>query len=97
IAYERIGPAGIAAFALPPALMVFTTRQYLDRTRESVVELRETNEALSERNGRARTRPRRPDPQRRAFAGRPPRRPLLDRGRREQPRPAAARRRRPGR
>jgi hypothetical protein len=50
IAYERIGPAGIAAFALPPALMVFTVRQYLDRTRESVVELRAANTTLSERN-----------------------------------------------
>jgi HD-GYP domain-containing protein (c-di-GMP phosphodiesterase class II) len=50
IAYERIGPAGVAAFAVPPALLVFTTRQYLNRTRESVVELRTANTQLSDRN-----------------------------------------------
>ncbi len=50
IAYDKVGPAGVAAFALPPALMIVSVRQYLDRTRESVEEVRTANTALEERN-----------------------------------------------
>ena len=36
IAYKQIGTAGLAAFALPPALMMFSVRQYLQRTAAAV-------------------------------------------------------------
>src|SRR5439155_11466941 len=45
-AYENVGPAGLLAFALPPALMIFSVRQYLERTRESVHAVVEANEEL---------------------------------------------------
>jgi HD-GYP domain-containing protein (c-di-GMP phosphodiesterase class II) len=32
IAYEQTGATGLAAFALPPALMILSVRQYLERT-----------------------------------------------------------------
>jgi HD-GYP domain-containing protein (c-di-GMP phosphodiesterase class II) len=50
IAYERIGIAGLLAFALPPALMTFSVRQYLARTRSSVEEVRQANEELRRTN-----------------------------------------------
>jgi HD domain-containing protein len=50
VAYDKIGPAGVAAFAIPPALMIVSLRQYLDRTRASVEEVRAANAALEERN-----------------------------------------------
>jgi HD domain/MASE9 len=43
IAYEQIGVIGLAAFALPPALMVLSVRQYLERTSAAVEEIREAN------------------------------------------------------
>jgi ribonuclease P protein subunit RPR2 len=43
IAYEQIGTAGLVAFALPPALMIISVRQYLERTTEAVEEVREAN------------------------------------------------------
>ncbi len=43
IAYEQIGLAGLAAFALPPALMVVSVRQYIERTSEAVEEVRQMN------------------------------------------------------
>jgi HD domain-containing protein/MASE9 protein len=43
IAYEQIGVTGLAAFALPPALMILSVRQYLERTSAAVEEIRETN------------------------------------------------------
>jgi putative nucleotidyltransferase with HDIG domain len=46
VAYERIGLAGLVAFVVPPALMILSTRQYLERTRESVEELRMANADL---------------------------------------------------
>ena len=43
IAYEQIGVAGLVAFTLPPALMILSVRQYLERTTAAVDEIRETN------------------------------------------------------
>ena len=43
IAYQQIGTAGLAAFTLPPALMILSVRQYLERTAASVEEIREAN------------------------------------------------------
>jgi hypothetical protein len=43
IAYEQIGIAGLVAFTLPPALMILTLRQYLERTAAAVEEVREAN------------------------------------------------------
>jgi len=50
IAYERVGVAGVVAFTLPPALLLLSVRQYLDRTKEAVEEVREANESLAQRN-----------------------------------------------
>lgn len=50
IAYRETGILGLAAFALPPAFMMYSVRQYLARTRESVEEIRRKNEELAERN-----------------------------------------------
>jgi putative nucleotidyltransferase with HDIG domain len=56
-AYDRVGVYGMLAFALPPAMMMFSVRQYTNRTRQSVEEVRQANEelrcanvALAERN-----------------------------------------------
>jgi hypothetical protein len=46
IAYQQIGTAGLVAFALPPALMMFSVRQYLQRTATAVEEIREANLSL---------------------------------------------------
>lgn len=46
IAFERVGVAGLLAFALPPALLMVSVQQYLNRTREAVEEVREANEEL---------------------------------------------------
>jgi len=43
IAYEQIGTAGLVAFTLPPALMILSVRQYLERTTAAVEEIREAN------------------------------------------------------
>jgi putative nucleotidyltransferase with HDIG domain len=43
IAYEQIGITGLAAFALPPALMILSVRQYLERTTAAVDEIRQAN------------------------------------------------------
>jgi len=43
IAYEQIGITGLAAFALPPALMVLSVQQYLERTTAAVDEIRQAN------------------------------------------------------
>jgi response regulator RpfG family c-di-GMP phosphodiesterase len=50
IAYERVGLVGLIAFALPPALMAFSQRQYLARTRASVEDVRRANEELRRTN-----------------------------------------------
>jgi hypothetical protein len=46
IAYEQIGTAGLVAFTLPPALMILSVRQYLERTAASVEEIRQANLSL---------------------------------------------------
>ncbi len=46
IAYEQTGATGLAAFALPPALMILSVRQYLERTTAAVEEIREVNMRL---------------------------------------------------
>ena len=43
IAYEEVGVAGLVAFTLPPALMILSVRQYLEKTTAAVDEIRETN------------------------------------------------------
>src|SRR5262249_8272079 len=43
IAYEQIGIAGLVAFTLPPALLMLSARQYLERTAAAVEEAREAN------------------------------------------------------
>jgi HD-GYP domain-containing protein (c-di-GMP phosphodiesterase class II) len=48
LAFERLGVGGLAAFALPPAFMMLSTKQYLDRTRASVEEVRRTNADLAD-------------------------------------------------
>jgi hypothetical protein len=50
IAYQQIGTAGLAAFALPPALMILSVRQYLERTAAAVEEIRQTNLRLRRAN-----------------------------------------------
>ncbi len=46
IAYEQIGTTGLVAFALPPALMILSVRQYLERTAAAMDEVREANQNL---------------------------------------------------
>jgi HD-GYP domain-containing protein (c-di-GMP phosphodiesterase class II) len=48
LGFERLGVGGLAAFALPPAFMMISTKQYLDRTRASVEEIRRTNADLAD-------------------------------------------------
>jgi HD domain len=43
IAYNQVGLAGLVAFTLPPALMILTVRQYLERTAAAVEEVRDAN------------------------------------------------------
>lgn len=50
IAYEQVGVLGLLAFALPPAFMMLSVRQYLARTKAAVDEVRAANAALEARN-----------------------------------------------
>jgi hypothetical protein len=50
IAYEQVGIAGLIAFALPPALMMVSVRQYLTRTAAAVEEIRLANQNLRRAN-----------------------------------------------
>jgi putative nucleotidyltransferase with HDIG domain len=50
VAYEQVGLVGLVAFALPPAMMMFSVRQYVSRTRASVEDVRRANEELELRN-----------------------------------------------
>jgi HD domain len=45
-AYEHIGTAGLAAFALPPGLMALSVSQYLNRTAAAVEEIRQAHLSL---------------------------------------------------
>ena len=46
VAFEEAGLIGMLAFGLPPAIMMFSIRQYIARTRNSVEEVRRANEEL---------------------------------------------------
>jgi putative nucleotidyltransferase with HDIG domain len=46
VAFEEAGLVGMLAFGLPPALIMFSIRQYVARTRDSVEEVRRANEEL---------------------------------------------------
>jgi len=48
LAFERLGVGGLAAFAVPPAFMMLSTTQYLERTRAAVEEVRRTNGDLAD-------------------------------------------------
>jgi hypothetical protein len=50
IAYDKVGVIGVLAFALPPGVLAFSVRQYLDRTRAAVEEVREANAELHRAN-----------------------------------------------
>ena len=50
LAYERLGLVGLVAFALPPAVLVFSVREYVARTRASVDEVRLANDELRRAN-----------------------------------------------
>ncbi|MBV8395701.1 MAG: HD-GYP domain-containing protein [Actinobacteria bacterium] len=56
VAYEKVGTIGLLAFALPPAFMMVSVRQYLAKTRESVEEVRQANEELQAANAELATR-----------------------------------------
>jgi HD-GYP domain-containing protein (c-di-GMP phosphodiesterase class II) len=47
-AYDRLGILGLAAFALPPAFMMVSVRQYISHTSKSVEEIRRHNTDLQE-------------------------------------------------
>jgi putative nucleotidyltransferase with HDIG domain len=56
ISYDKMGVTGLVAFALPPAVLVFSVRQYIERTRASVEEVRQANEDLREANAQLKAR-----------------------------------------
>jgi hypothetical protein len=56
LAYDKLHLVGLVAFALPPAFMMLSVRQYLVRTEQSVGELRAANVELVERNEQIRKR-----------------------------------------
>jgi hypothetical protein len=50
IAYDKVGLVGLFAFALPPALLIVSVQQYIEKTRQSVSEITRTNEELRRSN-----------------------------------------------
>lgn len=50
IAYHSLGVAGVFVFALPPFLMHYVQKQYVERTEESARELRRMNQELTNAN-----------------------------------------------
>jgi putative nucleotidyltransferase with HDIG domain len=50
IAYEEVGAAGLVAFALPPALMILSVRQYVERTTDAVEGIRQANREIRQAN-----------------------------------------------
>jgi diguanylate cyclase (GGDEF)-like protein len=52
LAYDRMGLLGLATFAVPPVLLTLSMRQYVDRTRASVDEVRRVNVELEASNAR---------------------------------------------
>jgi signal transduction histidine kinase len=51
LAYQQFGLAGAAAFVAPPVLMLYNAKQYIDRTTDSVRQLRGLNDELLALNG----------------------------------------------
>jgi hypothetical protein len=52
LAHDRMGLLGLATFAVPPVLLSLSMRQYVDRTRASVDEVRRVNAELEASNAR---------------------------------------------
>ncbi|HEX4518494.1 MAG TPA: HD-GYP domain-containing protein [Gaiellaceae bacterium] len=50
IAYEKVGLIGLFAFALPPALLIVSVQQYIEKTRASVAEIERANDELRRSN-----------------------------------------------
>lgn len=50
VAYDKVGLTGLIAFVAPPAVLMFSVQQYLEKTRAAVVGLEEANAELSQRN-----------------------------------------------
>ncbi len=50
IAYERVGLVGLFAFALPPALLIASLQQHIEKARASVAEIERTNDELRRSN-----------------------------------------------
>ena len=50
VAYHGLGYAGLLAFVAPPLMMRFAIKQYLDKTRSNVEELKKTNVELQRAN-----------------------------------------------
>ncbi|HKP19666.1 MAG TPA: HD domain-containing phosphohydrolase [Gaiellaceae bacterium] len=50
VSYDKVGITGLLAFTLPPAAMMLSVRQYTNRTRKSVEEVRAKNEELRQIN-----------------------------------------------
>jgi len=50
IAYQKVGLIGLLAFALPPALLIVSVQQYIEKTRASVAEIERTNDELRRSN-----------------------------------------------
>jgi putative nucleotidyltransferase with HDIG domain len=46
LAYDRMGVAGVVAFSLPPVLMAFSVRAYLEHTRQAVEKISEANRKM---------------------------------------------------
>jgi putative nucleotidyltransferase with HDIG domain len=55
-AYESLGMTGLAAFALPPVMMMVSVRQYVARTKQGVEDVRRANEDLRVANEELATR-----------------------------------------
>jgi putative nucleotidyltransferase with HDIG domain len=55
-AYESLGMTGLAAFALPPVMMMVSVRQYVARTKQGVEDVRRANEELRVANDELATR-----------------------------------------
>ena len=55
-AYDALGTPGLLAFAVPPAMMMLSVRQYVARTRASVEEVRRANDELRRANVELATR-----------------------------------------
>ena len=50
VAYQKVGLVGLLAFALPPALLIVSVQQYIEKTRASVAEIERANDELRRSN-----------------------------------------------